>query len=170
MKNILLLTSILLTSLSYGQKSKGKNLPSEFNKIKYDKVIAYELDDNSKGFIVSDGILNSKIIKNQKELTNAQVDTLQKFLFLTKQTKERFGTDCFNQHRLGIVYYFDGKIVADFSISPTCKLFMLYTKNLTDPVDNYSKTTINYYYFNTMTFEQAGQNKLKELLADLNFK
>ena len=171
MKQILLLATVLFTFFSFGQKNsrQGKNLPSEFNKIKYDKVIAYNLDDKSKGFIVSDGLLNTKIIKNQKELTQPQIDSLQKFLFLTEKTKERFGTDCYNQHSLGIVYYLKDKIVADFSVSPTCKLFMLYTKNLTDPNDNYSKTTINYYYFNTMTFDSKGQKKLQELCADLNF-
>lgn len=171
MKQILLLATVLFTFFSFGQKNsgQGKNLPSEFNKIKYDKVIAYELDNKIKGFVVSDGLLNTKIIKNQKELTQSQIDSLQKFLSLTKKTKKRFGIECYNQHSLGIVYYLNDKIVANFSVSPTCNLFMLYTKNLTDPNDNYSKTTINYYYFNTMTFVENGQKKLQEFCADLNF-
>lgn len=167
----LLLAIILFTFFSFGHKNSGhhKNLPSKFNKIKYDKVIAYDLDDKVKGFIVSDGLLNTKIIKDQKELTQPQIDSLQKFLSLTKKTKEHFGTECYNQQSLGIVYYLNDKIVADFSISPICKLFMLYTKNLKDPNDNYSKTTINYYYSSTMTFNVSGQKKLKELYTDLNF-
>lgn len=171
MKQILFLSTILFTIFSFGQKDSAhkRNLPSEFNKIKYDKVIAYELDDKIKGFILDVGLLNTKIIKNRKELSQTQIDSLQKFLSFTEKTKEIFGKECYNQQNLGIVYYLNDKIVASFSISPTCNLFMLYTKNLTDPNDNYSKSTINNYYAKTMTFNLNGQKKLQELCADLDF-
>jgi|GEM_PF-7016477 len=171
MKQILFLTTVLLTFFSFGQKNNAhkRNLPSEFNKMKYDKVIAYELDENIKGFIVDVGILNTKIIKNKKELSPAQIDSLQNFLSFTEKTKEVFGKECYNKHSLGIVYYLNDEIVACFSISPTCNLFMLYTKNLTDPNDNYSKSTINNYYANTMIFNVTGQKKLQEFYDDIDF-
>ena len=162
---------MFFTFFSFGQKNNAhkRNLPSEFNKINYDKIIAYELDEKIKGFIVDVGILNTKIIKSQKELSSAQIDSLQNFLSFTEKTKEVFGKECYNQHRLGIVYYLNDKIVACFSISPTCNLFMLYTKNLTDPNDNYSKSTINNYYANTMIFNLNGQKKLQNFCDNLDF-
>lgn len=173
MKQALLLTTITITFIfnSFGQKAntEGKNLPRDFRKISYDKVIAYDLD--SAGFIVEDGILNSKIIKNQKVLLPAQIDTLNKFLYLTKKIKkadDTFTKQCYT-HRIGIVYYLNDKIVADFSIPHDCNVFYLYVKTLTDPVDNYSKTTINNYSFHLMSFNQVGQNILKALYDDLNF-
>jgi hypothetical protein len=116
----------VIISIGYRIKS---NIGTEFNKINYDKVIAYELDKKIKGFILEASLLNTKIIKNQKELSPTQIDSLQNFLSFTEKTKEVFGKECYNQHSLGIVYYSNDKIVACFSISPNCNLFMLYIKN-----------------------------------------
>lgn len=164
MKHLLLIPTLILSICSFGQK----NLPKKFNKIAYDKVIAYELKDDSKSFIVLDGLLNTNAIKTQKELSKSQIDSLDKFLSFTKGTKDRFDSECLKQLQIGIVYYFKDKIVADFTVGPTCPMFIIYTKNLTDPVDNYSKTTINHYYYDNMAYNVVGQKKLKALFADLD--
>ncbi len=94
--------------------SKRANIP--FNKLDYNKVIAYDYD-GGKGEGVIDIISNGKLaqtVKQQKELTQEQIDDLTNYLG-ANSTYGGSKAFCFEPH-LGIVFYKDSKVVAHLRV------------------------------------------------------
>lgn len=146
-----------LTFASFGQTKK--NPPFVSKDFKYDKVIAYEFKKNSKGLIVINGKLYSKIINKEKELSTAQIDTLTTFLWETTKSDKKLSQESWYPY-LGIVYYFKDNTVASFSISKGSTDFLIYFRVLSDP-DNWPNSHVE--------FTETKRKRLSRLCTDLGF-
>lgn len=111
----------VLLKQGYDLWEQYKNLQeyNPFTTLKYDKVVAYSYDGIKGQKIVENGKL-SRSVKDKKELTKQQTDSL--VLTITDTLSYGGGNmSCFSPH-LGIVFYDGKKIAAHISICFECNL------------------------------------------------
>ena len=140
-KNVLYLKRRALLCLLFYGSMLAQNPPYVGKEFKFDKVIAYKLKEGSCGWVVMNQKLNSKIIKHEYQLFPQQIDTLHIFLRKTTKSKSKMDSECWNCY-IGIVYYFNEKIVANFSISKNCNLFLFYSRR--DANDPWSVSALKF--------------------------
>ncbi|MBL7896146.1 MAG: hypothetical protein JNK50_12700 [Bacteroidia bacterium] len=153
-----LLTYIGLTSATYGQ-TKKINPPFVSKDFKYDTIIAYECKKNIQGLIVLNDKLYSKIINKQKQLSPAQIDTLHAFLWETTKSDKQPSKESWYPY-IGVVYYFKGKMVANFSIAKGSTDFFIYYRVLSSP---------NNWPNSHLEFTEPKRKRLTKLCVDLGF-
>jgi hypothetical protein len=145
--------------------SKKANKP--FNKLDYNKVIAYDYE-GGKGEgginIITDGKL-APTVKQQKELTQEQVDDLTNYLG-ANSTYGGNKAACFDPH-LGIVFYKDRKIVAHISICLECNYL---SSSIKIPATAVKKFKIgDDFEYPAEGFSKLGRQKINSLCKQLNF-
>jgi hypothetical protein len=168
---ILLLCIILFTGASV-KTAKQDLLLNPFDKLEYDKAIAYDYNGEANHLIVTDEGELIKIdgrhgeIFAQKVLSKKQVVTLHR---ITGDTSSYggIGAACFDPH-LGIVYYFKEKIVGHISICLACNYL---ESSMEIPASNFKiyyladdSTELTAYGFN-----KAGSMKLSNFCQSLGF-
>ena len=137
-----------------------------FNKLDYNKVIAYNYDSKGEGiiYIITDCKL-APTVKQQKELTQEQVDSLTNYL---GQSSTYGGNRafCFLPH-LGIVFYKDRKIVEHISICLECN----YLRSLTTiPATEAKKFKMDDgFEYPAEGFSKIGRQKINSLCMQLGF-
>jgi hypothetical protein len=94
---------------------------SPFKELNYNKVIAYDYDCGEESEIIEDGKFCS-VVKQQKYLTQAQVNSVTEFLG-AKSTYGSSAYACFHPH-LGIVFYKDTTVVLYISICLECNYLL----------------------------------------------
>ena len=158
-------TTSLVTKLN--TISPGKKATQPFNKLDYNKVIAYDYE-GGKGEGVINIITEGKLVstvKQQKELTQQQVDDLTYFLG-ANSTYGGGKAFCFDPH-LGIVFYKDHKVVAHISICLECNYL---SSSIKIPATEVKKIKIgDDYEYPAEGFSKAGRQKLNSLCKQLNF-
>ena len=156
-----------ITTLFPNQKkeisvSKKANRP--FNKLDYNKVIAYEYQGGKGEGIIINGKLATNV-KQQKELTQEQIDSLTNYL----GANSTYGGNkafCFNPH-LGIVFYKDCEVVAHISICLECN-YLISSINI--PATEVKKIKIgDDYEYPAEGFSKLGRQKINSLCKQLNF-
>ena len=146
--------------------NKGAKKP--FNKLRYDKVIAYDYDGANGEHIfeiVESGKLVSRI-KKQVQLSQIQVDDLTNLLG-APSTYGRGYAFCYEPH-FGIVFYLDNKITAHISIAIGCNRL-----RSSIPILATSKNFIRIgkgYKYPAEGFSEMGSQKLVSLCKDLKFR
>ncbi len=145
----------------------SKRANSPFNKLDYNKVIAYDYD-GGKGEGVIDIISNGKLaqtVKQQKELTQEQIDDLTNYL----GANSTYGGNkafCFEPH-LGIVFYKDSKVVAHLSICLECNYM---NSSIKIPAIEVKKVKIgDNDEYPSIGFSKLGRQKINALCKQLNF-
>jgi hypothetical protein len=138
-----------------------------FKGLDYNKVIAYDYEgaEETKAlFIVQDSKLCSTI-KQQKSLTQEQVDSVTDFLG-TNSTYGAGEAACFEPH-LGIVFYKDTTIVLHISICLDCNYLHSSIKIPATEAKKFMIGTESEYA--AAGFSKAGRYKLNQLCKELNF-
>lgn len=145
--------------------NKKANRP--FNKLDYNKVIAYDYE-GGKGKGVVNIISNDKLaptVRQQKELTQEQIDYVTNFL----GDNSTYGSgiaSCFDPH-LGLVFYKDSKIVAHISICLECNHL---SSSVKIPAEEVRKIKIgDDYEYPAKGFSKSGRRKINFLCRQLNF-
>ncbi len=106
MKKILFINLFLVSFLTYSQSNP-------FDTLKFDKVIAYEYEQE-----IGDDFDFKMNINKKVTLTEKQIDTLETIL----TSKDSYGNDimsCFNPH-FAVFYYQQEKIVASIKVCLEC--------------------------------------------------
>lgn len=145
----------------------NKNANRPFNKLDYNKVIAYDYE-GGKGEGVIDIVTNEKLaptVKQHKNLTQQQVDDLTNYLG-ANSTYGGGKAFCFDPH-LGIVFYKDNNVVAHVSICLECNYLH---SSIKIPATEVTKIKISddYEYF-ADGFSKLGRQKINSLCRQLNF-
>lgn len=158
-------TTLFLSQTKKISISKKANRP--FNKLDYNKVIAYDYE-GGKGEGVIDIITDGKLaptVKQQKELTQEQIDGLTNYL----GANSTYGGNkafCFDPH-LGIVFYKDSKVVAHISICLECNYL---SSSIKIPATEVKKIKIgDDYEYPAEGFSKLGRQKINSLCKQLNF-
>jgi len=148
--------------------SKNPNACNPFNKIDYDRVIAYDYgregEDSYLQIVDKKGNLDATVIQ-QKDLTQQQVDDITNYL----GKKETYGETpawCFKPH-MGIVFYNGQKIIAHISICLECNLLK---SSIEIPATSFAKMNEgakNEYPLEG--FSKEGRTKLNALCKELQF-
>jgi hypothetical protein len=153
-----------------GQTKKvfvNKKANKPFNKLDYNKVIAYDYE-GGKGEGVIDIITDGKLaptVKQQKELTQEQVDGLTNYLG-ANSTYGGSKAFCFDPH-LGIVFYKDNKIVAHISICLECNYL---SSSIKIPAAEVKKIKIgDDFEYPAEGFSKLARQKINSLCKQLNF-
>lgn len=159
-----ILCFLILFPLSFFSQKKNDKVHSFgfsiFSKTSYDKVICYECDPNKQGFILMNQteVVNSKIIINSKEMTAAQVDSLQsKFTYKLIPTQEKHTKDFYYQD-VAFVYYFKNIIVAYYCVPISGNIINLFF------VQPNKERTVSYF---RASFNEADRKQLNFICADL---
>lgn len=157
--------SIILNHTKDISVSKKANTP--FNKLDYNKVIAYDYE-GGKGEGVINIITNGKLaptVKQQKELTQEQIDGLTNYL----GANTTYGGNkafCFDPH-LGIVFYKDSKVVAHISICLECNYL---ASSIKIPATEVKKFKMgDDFEYPAEGFSKLGRQKINALCKQLNF-
>jgi hypothetical protein len=144
----------------------NKRAGSPFNKLKYNKVIAYNYDgvDGEDVFkIVDDNKLVARV-KQQRQLNQKQVDDLTQWLGAISTYGDTYAF-CF-EPRLGIVFYNNDKITAHISISINCNFL---ESSVPIPATTAKSIEIsNDYKYPAKGFSKMGSQRLISLAKDLN--
>lgn len=111
MKNLISLYILIIPILAFGQFNP-------FEKLDYDKVIAYEYQ--GEGGLLIENCLNKKKEKIYKKitLTEKQTEKLETIL-ISEKSYGNATMSCFDPH-FGVVYYLKEKIVGTVSICLEC--------------------------------------------------
>ncbi len=160
-----LATALLLSQSKEIRASKMANRP--FNKLDYNKVIAYDYQ-GGKGegviSIITDGKL-APTVTQKKELTHKQIDGLTNYLgaSTTYGGNKAF---CFDPH-LGIVFYKYSKVVAYLNICLECNYL---SSSVKIPATEVKKIKIgDDYEYPAEGFSKLGRQKINSLCKQLNF-
>lgn len=119
-KTILILITLLLSKLSFGQKYN--NL---FLKLSFDSVVFYDFGGLPEDEIMSIIQNNGKLSWSVKKSAKLDIETAKSFTQLLEEPNSYSSSiaTCFEPH-LGIVYYYFNKPVAHIDICMTCnKMF-----------------------------------------------
>ena len=158
-------SNLFLSQTKEISASKKANRP--FNKLVYNKVIAYDYE-GGKGEGVIEIITDGKIaptVKKQKELTQEQVDGLTNYLG-ANSTYGGTKAFCFDPH-LGIVFYKDSKVVAHVSICLECNYL---SSSIKIPATEVNKIKIgDDYEYPAEGFSKSGRQKINSLCKQLTF-
>ena len=161
-----LLIGLSLSLCFYAQKRNywlsSKDLPALVRSIKYDKIIAYDVKPNQKhkNLVYKQVRIDTSVIVSKKELTKNQIDSLEKFVFSSKNTQNVFPKGCVCPH-IAFVYYLDGKMVGYFTSFFENDNYKLTVTSITK-----SETSENYFY---MVFDEVNRKRLNNLCSMLNF-
>lgn len=133
-----------LSSIGQTVKPVLKNPPFVLKSFEYNRVVFYECNDESIGLIHSNNKLNKKIIKNSKELSLNQIDTLSMILKSSKPAKDQ--KNDFHTY-LGIVYYLGDSIVGSINLSIRSDNFIFYYRAIKVNPNHWpnSQLTINLF-------------------------
>jgi hypothetical protein len=146
--------------------SVNKQASIPFNKLKYNKVIAYNYDgvDGEHVFRI---VENNKLIlkiKQQRQLNQKQVDDLTNWLGAISTYGGTYAF-CFEPN-LGIVFYYNNKIAANISISTGCNFL-----DSSVPISATKAKTIEIskdHKYPAKGFSKIGNERLISLAKDLN--
>lgn len=111
----IILFSCLLILTSFIEDNRSED---PFKSFKYDKVVAYDYNGIGGIRIVDSNGHITGTVRAQTELTKKQFKEINKTLS-ERSTYGGTTASCFDPH-LGIVYYFDNKMVAHISICLEC--------------------------------------------------
>lgn len=165
MKHFYLLIIGVISSIhSIGQTRNywlSKDLPVQIKSIKYDKAIIIEIKPNKKNkelVVTRSKILDTTIIIFRKELSKAQVDTLEKFIFASKEASPKSPANLASSH-LGVIYYLNNKIVAFFTSHFEDNFYKLTV------VDQKIEGCKNCGWYFTMTYNQENRKRINYLFT-----
>lgn len=123
-KFYLLTLSFFAFFISFSQQNEVQS----FNKIKFDKVVAYQFDNSSykvDRILNKNGQLQQHSIQQEKELSYIQINYLHSTLLKNTVHWENQTQYGYIRPRpyLGIVYYLNNKIVGSININIDCSDF-----------------------------------------------
>lgn len=157
-------------NLSNSESSRilvNKKAKKPFNRLKYNRVVAFDYEGGQGAGviqIITDGKL-AKTVKQQRELTQAQVDDVTNFL----GDNATYGSStafCFDPH-LGIVFYDDTNIVAHVSICLECN-YLISSEKIPATEARMIKTEYGSSY-PAEGFSKTGRYKINKLCKELQF-
>lgn len=145
----------------------NKQAGRPFNELRYNKVIAYDYNgENGESHL--NIVENNKLvlqIKKQKELNQRQVDLITNLLSANSTYGNTYAF-CFVPH-LGIVFYFNHKIVMSVSVSIGCNFL---ESSLPIPATNVHKISISSNYkYSAKGFSKKSSQDLINFVKVMNF-
>lgn len=172
-RNLILLPALILILGTTVERKIKNQLQNPFDKLQYDKVVAYDYDGQVERPIVTE---KGELVKFDgrhgaifmtKELTKKQIS---EFNQITGDTATYGGipASCFDPH-LGIVYYMKNKIVGHISICFGCNFLQA---SIEIPATNFKKYIVQGDTPMELTaygFSKLGATKLSNFCKSLGF-
>ena len=158
MKNLILLYILIIPILVFGQSNP-------FEKLDYDKVIAYEYQGEG-------GLLIEKCLKKEKgklhkkiALTEKQTEKLETIL-TSEKSYGNTTMSCFDPH-FGVVYYLKEKIVGTISVCLECN-YLISSEKIPATTLKMIKVSDDYSY-PAKGFSKTARKEIYYYIKDIEF-
>lgn len=144
-----------------------KKYAAPFDKLEFDKVIAYDYEGNEEGFnsVIKNGNF-LPIIEKQHALSEIQIDYLINGVLTSNTTYGETTAACFNPH-LGVVFFKGLKPVMVIDICLDCNYLI---SDIEIPAAEYNKFKFeNGEEYAARGFSNQGKHKIVKLAKQLDF-